>query len=271
MKCPICDGNCKIIFQNFFKCDNCFFIFDNSPYEYLPNEYRHYDIEEIYFKSVEKIFNFVIKELANFYPSRGRLLDIGCAYGFFLELVGNNGWEAYGIEVDKKMVEYCDSKNIKVFNSDIEAFKGDEDYDVITFFSVLSLLKNFDLAIKKAAKLLRKNGIIVIRDYNSFFQYYAFKFFSFLSFLNIKPFIFHKWNFSKKSMEILLKKNDFEIIKIINSPLTKGDPYKTGGFLKTGVVSVLKFVCNIISEIVYFMSFKKFLTSSSFIVFARKK
>ncbi len=37
----------------------------------------------------------------------GRLLDIGCGYGFFLKIAEEKGWEAVGVDLDPKGVAYA--------------------------------------------------------------------------------------------------------------------------------------------------------------------
>ncbi len=42
------------------------------------------------------------------FPGRpGRLLDIGCGYGFFLKIAEEKGWEAVGVDLDPKGVAYA--------------------------------------------------------------------------------------------------------------------------------------------------------------------
>lgn len=42
------------------------------------------------------------------FPSRpGRLLDVGCGYGFFLKIAEVRGWEAIGLDLDPQGVAYA--------------------------------------------------------------------------------------------------------------------------------------------------------------------
>ena len=44
-------------------------------------------------------------ELVKKFKKRGRILDIGCSVGFFLNVAKKNGWESFGIEISKNTAE----------------------------------------------------------------------------------------------------------------------------------------------------------------------
>jgi 2-polyprenyl-3-methyl-5-hydroxy-6-metoxy-1,4-benzoquinol methylase len=271
MKCPICGSSGKNVFDFFYRCGNCGFIFNHNKITFESKKYTQSEIEDIYFKSVKNIFDYSLKKI-NKYSDKGKLLDIGCGYGYFIDLALKEGWLAEGIEIELEKYESCIKKGLKVYFSYAEKLEIPvKNYDVITLFSVLSQTKDFELVFKNIIESIKDKGILFIRDYNSCFHFFIFKFLSFLSFLNIKPFIFHKWNFSKKSIEILLKKYNFEIIEFLPSHPTMGDQYKTGGFLGKYGVFAFKLSYFIFSYLIYYLTFRKILISSSFVVIARKK
>jgi SAM-dependent methyltransferase len=51
-----------------------------------------------------------LRLLAARIPQRGRLLDVGCAAGFFVDEARRAGWQASGIDVSPTMVEWARSK-----------------------------------------------------------------------------------------------------------------------------------------------------------------
>jgi len=55
------------------------------------------------------------------YHGRAPVLDIGCGRGEFLELLGANGIEAYGIEINEQMVLVCREKGLDVRHEDAYA------------------------------------------------------------------------------------------------------------------------------------------------------
>lgn len=53
-----------------------------------------------------------------FFEGCNNVLDIGCGRGEFLEILKDNGIGAYGIDMDKDMVDYCRSKGLDVEMAD---------------------------------------------------------------------------------------------------------------------------------------------------------
>jgi SAM-dependent methyltransferase len=51
-----------------------------------------------------------LRQLALRTPERGRLLDVGCAAGFFVDEARRDGWEATGIDVSGTMVDWAVSE-----------------------------------------------------------------------------------------------------------------------------------------------------------------
>jgi SAM-dependent methyltransferase len=74
--------------------------------------------------------------------SRGRILDIGCADGRLLKKLKAEGWDIYGIDLDRKSVEVA-RKNCQtdhIYHGLLDDCVGNfepHSFDVITFFEVL--------------------------------------------------------------------------------------------------------------------------------------
>jgi len=102
------------------------------------------------------------------YRKNGKLLDIGCAFGFFLELASKRGWKASGIEVSKNASDYAKKhQKSPVFNGTIEKanFKK-KSFDVITLFDVIEHIPDPKNMLKKINKLLKPGGILAITTPN---------------------------------------------------------------------------------------------------------
>jgi len=41
----------------------------------------------------------------------GKVLDIGCGHGLFLDLLKSIGWDTYGLEISPKAVEFCQPRH----------------------------------------------------------------------------------------------------------------------------------------------------------------
>ncbi|MFC1727320.1 class I SAM-dependent methyltransferase [Patescibacteria group bacterium] len=102
----------------------------------------------------------MVKKFQNF----GKILDIGCAAGFFLKAAEEEGFRAYGIEPNQWLANWGKKKlSLKIFNIPFEKAKfRKSSFEVVAFWDVLEHLTDPLAALKKANKLLKKDGLIVI-------------------------------------------------------------------------------------------------------------
>ncbi len=157
--------------------------------------------------------NFVeyLKKINKFSPIKGRMLDVGAATGNFVELAASNGWFAEGIEVSENAAYRANRHNLNVMCGDFETHYFDtEIFDMVTLLDVFEHLANPEAAMVKVQKILKNNGLVVINtpDSSSFLA----KFFG-RSWHSIVP-PEHLTFFSPKSIEILLRRNNFEVVFI---------------------------------------------------------
>lgn len=71
---------------------------------------------------------------------KGRLLDVGCGHGAFLERAAGAGWEVEGIEPDPQAARVASSRGIKVAAASIQSFTPKGSYDRITLSHVFEHL-----------------------------------------------------------------------------------------------------------------------------------
>ncbi|MDW8065788.1 MAG: class I SAM-dependent methyltransferase [Anaerolineae bacterium] len=107
-----------------------------------------------------------LRALAQRLPGRGRLLDVGCADGYFLELARAEGWEVTGVEVSAPMArEVARQLRIPVVLSvdplPLEAF------DVVTLWEVLEHLPEPVRELRRLAARLRRGGILMLSTPNA--------------------------------------------------------------------------------------------------------
>ncbi len=97
----------------------------------------------------------------------GKLLEIGCAYGFFLE-IARRSFEVAGIDISKDATDYA--RNVLK----LPAIRGDflihpfpqRTYDVVCLWDTIEHLQRPDLYLEKIARLLRPGGILCLTTGN---------------------------------------------------------------------------------------------------------
>ena len=83
------------------------------------------------------------------------LLDVGCGNGSFVELAIKNGIKTLG--VDKKHTTHP-----QIIYSSIEKLQLNKKFDVITMFHVIEHVDNPEFVLKKAYRLLKNDGWLVL-------------------------------------------------------------------------------------------------------------
>ena len=175
--CNICSSN---NFKPFFKengyqvvrCRQCGLVFVNpqpakSDYNIaseLNSEYRDYLKQYVnneigHHTRAQRVLN----KIDTIHKKKGRLLEIGCAAGFFLNFAKTNGWHCHGIEPMKPLADYgVRNFGIEVKNASFEqADFPNNFFDVIVAFNVLSHVKDPTRFFLKVIKLLKENGLFV--------------------------------------------------------------------------------------------------------------
>jgi ubiquinone/menaquinone biosynthesis C-methylase UbiE len=122
--------------------------------------------------------------------------------------------------------------------------------------------------LKEVYRIMKKNGVLVIRVRNAYFHFYLNSLINrFLNKIVKNPTVLHIYSFTPKTLQLLLKKVGFKNLIIKNSLLTTGDPYNQ---MKLNLSKFYKPIFYSISQIIYFFTFKKIFISPSLLVFARK-
>lgn len=103
-------------------------------------------------------------------PKPGRVLDVGCAAGFFLAVMAERGWKTTGIEISKPMVDYArDELGLSAMHRGdlLSVDLGDDPpFDLITLWDVVEHLERPDEHLARATELLADDGILVLETQN---------------------------------------------------------------------------------------------------------
>ncbi len=96
------------------------------------------------------------------------VLDVGCGIGYGLNLLSIKAKEAYGVDVDKKAVDYCTEnilgKNPRLIS--LQAYDGyslpfpDKKFDVVTTVDVLEHVEDFHRFIDELLRVAKRAVLI---------------------------------------------------------------------------------------------------------------
>jgi SAM-dependent methyltransferase len=119
---------------------------DEQNYVVDTDEERKFKLK-LYRRIFYKYFDTVFKK-------RGRVLDVGCAGGLFLEFLKSKRWEVYGIEPFSQKSH----RDITIWKACIEDFSSKLKFDLITMCAVLEHVKDPLKALTKCHELLKDEG-----------------------------------------------------------------------------------------------------------------
>ncbi len=228
--CPICrHKNIKLILnqlnRQIYHCVYCKSKFlyikkDKSPFKKYKHSYFNKEYKQQYGKTYiadkENISRMalnrlkIIVKLLKGQIRNKKILDIGCAYGFFLKRAKTMGFISIGIEIEKNAVCYSKTKlKIKTLQADFLKYKFKEKFNVITLWYVIEHFKNQGIIINKIKTILKPGGLLCLSVPNGNGPFY---WFNKKQWLETHP-DDHFFDYSLKGIKIFLKKNGFKLIK----------------------------------------------------------
>jgi SAM-dependent methyltransferase len=110
-----------------------------------------------------KTFSNIIQAIEKF-KKGGKLLDVGCATGFFLDVARKRGWEVCGVEFSRWAVDFARRVfGLNVICSDIKQVDlPPSSFDAVTLIDTAEHLASPSDTLKHLHKLLKENGVLYI-------------------------------------------------------------------------------------------------------------
>lgn len=173
--CEFCGISTHQIRKYFFKCPKCKNIYNKSyqtiAYEdtYFETEYKKQygksyidDKKNIQLKMQYRL-NRIKPILQDF--SGKKLLEIGSAAGFFLEIANENGFISKGWEISTYMSEYANQNGNTTIQGnflDLLDHEKNDQYDVISAFYVIEHFTDQKKIWEGFQRLLKKGGLLLL-------------------------------------------------------------------------------------------------------------
>lgn len=153
----------------------------------------------------------VLSELEQMVKGR-RLLDVGCATGFFLEAARSRGWMVQGLEVSEYASNYA-RRELKLqveTASIVSPPAGLSQFDVVTLWDTIEHLDRPGLALANIRRLLGPRGVLVFStgDYDSLLRRLTGKRWR----LFADP--THNFFFNARVLQRMLERESFEVLRM---------------------------------------------------------
>ena len=207
---------------NVVQCRDCGLVYTNpriSPEkikDYYPKDHEYHEARSISF--FENLYYSFFRKIPGI--KNGKILDVGCGNGSYLNFLKKRGWDCYGTELNDSMVHYM------ITNLGLNITKGelcnvsfpDEYFDAVTFWGSLEHMSDALSVLKTARRLLKTNGKIIVWTQNiASLEAKIFK--NYWHHLEVPT---HYYQFSPATLVKLLKRAGFKITKVRFDSLSMG-------------------------------------------------
>lgn len=213
------------------KCSACAYecaelkpaINEKPAHDQIDEEFRENGLRSLRISNFNKLLDSI--EVNGRGP--GKLLDVGCAHGWFLELASKRGFQVLGIEPDLNVYNKTSLRGLPVRQGFFpEVLSANERFDVITFNDVFEHIPDIKSALIGCHAHLNTGGLLVLNLPSSTGLFY--KLARLLSRVGLHAFFERLWQkdlpsphlhyFNKKNLTKLLQENGFEVIKSDHLP-----------------------------------------------------
>jgi SAM-dependent methyltransferase len=159
------------IHRSLFRCSSCGLVYAEARREASAGA----DYDEAYFRggvysdylmdraAIHRNASRTLAELERLTPGR-RLLDVGCAAGFFLEKARSRGWSVHGLELSAYASAYGRERlGLPVENASILSPPTNlPPFDAVTLWDVIEHLDEPGQALAQIRRLLQPHGILAL-------------------------------------------------------------------------------------------------------------
>jgi len=180
-----------------------YFINDDKVSEF---GYTDYEKDK---ESMKGIFVSYLKKIEQITKGR-KLIDIGAATGYFLDLAKERNWETFGIELSEYAASRAGEKGHKMIDGRLIGENINEKFSAVTMWDVLEHFNDPKNEIRKAGRLLEAGGVLLLNTID--FGSLSSRLMGRRWHLIVPP--EHLFYFSRKSLFLLLESSGFKIIAV---------------------------------------------------------
>jgi 2-polyprenyl-3-methyl-5-hydroxy-6-metoxy-1,4-benzoquinol methylase len=150
------------------------------------------------------------------YARNGRLLDVGCSTGLFLDRAARAGHEVEGVEFSSESAAFARSQfGLTVSEGDVRASPAGP-WDIVTMFDVIEHVPDPSGDMRSVADLLAPGGLFLLStpDIDGLFPRLSYLLAERLDYWPHPEPPHHLTQFSKRTLAAMLERNGFEVVGV---------------------------------------------------------
>ncbi len=228
-------GGCELMFQDPQPSDEVLaeaYYFDPEFTDALAGAYREWTLAQA------RQHGDVLARIAPQVP--GRVLDVGCSSGAWLEVAAGRGWRGTGVELGPTTAEAARRRGLDVRTGTLADTFGElaaDAFDLVTFWDVLEHVRSPAEELELARGLLAPAGRVAVSCPNveGWYPRATYRLFARLTGVWEHPELpVHLWDFSPRTLGRLLERSGFRVV----AARTQGTPFGALRDLKLGEAAV---------------------------------
>jgi len=203
---------------NIVKCNNCGLVYLNSSLhlgetkKYYPQEYfSRLNLKRMDERGKNRLDTKCKNRLNEilYFKKSGKVLDIGCGDGYFLNYLKQKGWQVRGVEISEFAAQKIKEKyDIDIFCGELsQAGYPEEYFDVVSLFEVLEHLPDPSGTLLEVQRIIKKTGLLImtVPNFDSLQRLLFGKYWHIID----PP--RHLFYFSRTTLDNILKKSNFSL------------------------------------------------------------
>ncbi len=265
------------------RCERCGFRYANPRLkrefeeEYYRRHYHENQGEGYWYDGRIDVFKRALREIGSF-SKKGRLIDVGCGMGYFMDLARNDGWEVSGVEISDHAIDHAKRKlKLDVIKGGLEeAHFSERHFDAATMWNVLDQVYDPNGSLIELNRILKIGARVFIRVTNVDFHLTLFKLCNRLKAMipiDTSIFTFHLYSFDKVSIKKFLESTGFSEV-IVRTEHIGVNALPVPGFMNIfgqNREKAARMVLDMGAKAINYLSLGNIIMSPSIFVIAKKE
>jgi 2-polyprenyl-3-methyl-5-hydroxy-6-metoxy-1,4-benzoquinol methylase len=232
--CDLCgeDRAIPLLVENGFtvcRCAGCSLVYVNpQPRRELGEDVEHFhdgdDEAERNRASGEQVYDQGLDMIEGHVPGKGRLLDVGCGFGFFLERAARRGWQVHGVDVSRVTVDYARTRlglNTVERGDLFQARYPDAHFQAVCMWNCLEHLPRPQETLREVGRILSAGGVVLTRVPNIDFSRRIWSLRPLMRLAGIHEWSYlctpppqHLFGFTPRTLRMMLARTGFDVITV---------------------------------------------------------
>lgn len=168
-----------------------------------------------------KMWKSRLETLNSFAGRKGKLLDMGCGEGLFLELASKVGWDITGTEISPFAVKYGKGRlDLNILQGELmDIGFPDKAFDAVTVWHVLEHTRNPIIVLREIRRIIKDDGVLImaVPNLNNIFSQWAYRLVKGkrMHFFDPLDRELHLYHFTPETVRLALEKKGFRVKKIV--------------------------------------------------------